>query len=235
MDQKFNSMSLDVNSLKVAATRPYQRLPQAPRSYQDQYGPPQNQAYTQGPRPSLSFLQGIFCYFCGAEGHRQSVRECRELAADIQSGRLHYFQSFLHLGKEGDHGPKLVRQDVTDAYEQQDNRDVYDRQDNHAQVPINCLAAHLGSRPDLNEEIDSDDDELPLHQIIEDFNAGAGVNAVGTRGTQDLAQKRRREDHDIASTQSLENSRRPDRSPHTADFTTCRRRLGSDPPICQNA
>ncbi|OQD93272.1 hypothetical protein PENVUL_c188G01095 [Penicillium vulpinum] len=207
MDQKFNSMSLDVNSLKVAATRPYQRLPQAPRSYQDQYGPPQNQAYTQGPRPSLSFLQG----------------------------RLHYFQSFLHLGKEGDHGPKLVRQDVTDAYEQQDNRDVYDRQDNHAQVPINCLAAHLGSRPDLNEEIDSDDDELPLHQIIEDFNAGAGVNAVGTRGTQDLAQKRRREDHDIASTQSLENSRRPDRSPHTADFTTCRRRLGSDPPICQNA
>ncbi|KAJ9481739.1 hypothetical protein VN97_g11725 [Penicillium thymicola] len=206
MDQKFKTMSLDVNSLKASANQQYQRPPPpAQRPYGGPQNPPPAQAYPQEDRG---------CYYCGAIGHYQNPQSCKELAEDLSLGNVHYNGNQLCVGRQSDGGPRLSREfrrpfkeslSVQLAnWNRRNGAQVgrllplsdLDERDSvpGAQVPMNYLAFRLGTSPELNEEIDDDDE------------TGAGVHALGTRASQDAVRKRRRE-NGVASTRSYEAGR----------------------------
>lgn len=216
MDQKFNSMSLEVNSLKAltsqqgapsAAGRP------APRPYAS--NPPQSQPYPQAyPQVNRD------CYYCGGEGHFANPQACRDLKEDLASGKVHYNGPTLHIGPQGEEGPRLARHGGRPFKEflpiqlanwrgrsqaQVSQLQPFTEESNQHQAPgsmvqLNYLATRLGVTPELNEEIDDDDEISRIDEI------NAGVYALNTRASQDAARKRRRE-NGVATTRSYEAGR----------------------------
>ncbi|KAJ6102679.1 hypothetical protein N7486_005106 [Penicillium sp. IBT 16267x] len=173
----------------------------------------------------------ITCYFCGGERHIARPYSCRELSAYLKEERVHYEEDgSLYLGRLGDGGPRIRNRRGTPtrdlipeqlaawrassapvSYIQTRLDSEGHRADDHTSRPvyddhgvqraqINYLGMRLGSCPDQNLEIDdpSDEEVVGYEQ--------AGLNAVGTRNSQDSARKRRRE-QGIASTRNPQTGR----------------------------
>ncbi len=185
-------------------------------------GDARNNPYYDPARQPQYARGSLKCYHCG-EPHM--LNNCPDLKQRLRAGQIHQDAKGLYfLGPIGSHGPR-VRFDrespsvgiLESAYKdwmqgaaQQTSvsylQPQYPNEDVRESMPIRMLGVQssLGSRPELNEEIDDEEDEFAGY-----------VNSMNTR-SQDDVRKRRRE-NGIASTRNREAGRYMGPSAQTED------------------